>query len=94
MAETQSIDSLMASSLPTYRHTYTERDVILYALGLGCTAEHDLKYVYEHEEGFAPLPTWGLLLSQPITFTLPLEHYIPKYQPGGKQDCVIAQVVL
>lgn len=33
-------------------YSYTERDVILYALGVGAT-EQELKYVYEQDEGFS-----------------------------------------
>jgi hypothetical protein len=32
-------------------YSYTERDVILYALGLGAT-EQELQWVYEQDEGF------------------------------------------
>src|SRR6185503_11172948 len=47
-------------------HTYTEKDTILYALGLGCGSDgdtDDLKYVYE--KGLAALPTMAVVLASP-----------------------------
>lgn len=44
---------------------YTSRDVILYALGVGCCADSsdEIQYVYENHHDFAPLPTFPLSLS-------------------------------
>jgi acyl dehydratase len=48
-------------------HTYTEKDTILYALGLGCgsdpQAPGDLKFVYE--KGLVALPTLPVVLAHP-----------------------------
>jgi len=48
-------------------HTYTERDTMLYALGVGVgadpTDEKALKYVYE--DGLRPLPTMAAVLAYP-----------------------------
>jgi acyl dehydratase len=52
---------------PEVEHTYSERDTILYALGLGCgsdpSEEGDLKYVYER--GLVALPTMAVVLAYP-----------------------------
>lgn len=40
-------------------YSYDERDVIIYNMGLGAT-EKDLQWVFEGEENFAPLPTFGV----------------------------------
>ena len=52
---------------PEIEHAYTEKDTILYALGLGCGADpsepDDLKYVYE--KGLAALPTMAVVLASP-----------------------------
>jgi acyl dehydratase len=52
---------------PEIEHAYTEKDTILYALGLGCGSEagdaDDLKYVYE--EGLLALPTMAVILASP-----------------------------
>ena len=38
---------------------YDERDVIIYNLGIGAT-ENELQWVYEGDEDFGPLPTFGV----------------------------------
>ncbi|CAG8706651.1 27283_t:CDS:2 [Dentiscutata erythropus] len=40
--------------------SYEERDVILYALGVGATRK-DLQWVYENSENFHVLPTYGVI---------------------------------
>lgn len=40
--------------------SYTSRDLLLYALGVGSTA--DLRYLYEGAAGFAAFPTFPLVL--------------------------------
>jgi hypothetical protein len=41
-------------------YDYTERDVILYNLGIGAT-EKDLQWTYEGDDQFAALPTFGVI---------------------------------
>jgi acyl dehydratase len=52
---------------PDIEHAYTEKDTILYALGLGCGAEagdwEELKFVYEKE--LQALPMMGVVLAYP-----------------------------
>ena len=52
---------------PEVEHTYTEKDTILYALGLGCgsdpDAPDDLRFVYER--GLLALPTMAVVLGYP-----------------------------
>jgi acyl dehydratase len=52
---------------PEIEHTYSERDTILYALGLGCGSDPgeagELKYVYER--GLVALPTMAVVLASP-----------------------------
>ena len=52
---------------PEIEHAYTEKDTILYALGLGCGADpaipDDLKFVYE--KGLVALPTMAVVLAYP-----------------------------
>lgn len=60
-------DKLLALAIPPVEHTYAERDVILYALGVGLGSEPDderqLRYVYE--QGLEVLPTMGTVLAKP-----------------------------
>ncbi|KAI6016675.1 hypothetical protein BKA83DRAFT_4497809 [Pisolithus microcarpus] len=46
--------------LPDEEFAYTERDVILYNLGIGAT-ERDLQWTYEGHSDFAALPTFGVV---------------------------------
>lgn len=43
-----------------YPFEYEDRDVILYALGVGATYE-ELRYLYEGSEGFCALPTFAVI---------------------------------
>jgi len=52
-------------------YTYTERDTILYALGIGegaedPTSDSSLQYTYENHPEFKALPTMGVLFPFPI----------------------------
>jgi acyl dehydratase len=44
-----------------YEFSYTERDLIIYALGIGFTGE-SLEYVYEGAKDFKAFPTYGVIL--------------------------------
>jgi acyl dehydratase len=52
---------------PEIEHTYTEKDTMLYALGLGCGSDPsevgELRYVYE--QGLMALPTMAVVLAYP-----------------------------
>jgi acyl dehydratase len=58
---------LLNWQFPEIEHTYSEKDTMLYALGLGCGADPgaagDLKYVYER--GLVALPTMAVVLASP-----------------------------
>src|SRR5690606_40352731 len=60
-------DKLLALEIPDAEHTFTERDTILYALGVGVGHDpmdtHDLRYVYEPQ--LKTLPTYPTLLGYP-----------------------------
>jgi acyl dehydratase len=44
-----------------YEYSYTERDLIIYALGIGFTKEN-LEYVYEGSKDFKSFPTYGVIV--------------------------------
>ncbi|GLI59853.1 hypothetical protein VaNZ11_001841, partial [Volvox africanus] len=71
------INSLKSRRLGTYTHIYTQRDAMLYALSLGCTAASGLRYVYEGAQDFAVLPTYSIVAAHPSLQLVPLESYIP-----------------
>jgi hypothetical protein len=68
----------MTKRLGSYTHEYKERDLALYALGLGCGVA-DLQYVYECHKAFAALPTFAVIPAHPVAMFVPLEGYIPNY---------------
>ena len=57
---------------------YDQRDIILYNLGIGASAE-DLKYVYENHNDFGPVPSFGVV---PF-YTVPFDYgkYLPNFNP-------------
>jgi len=62
-------DALMSREFPVVDHSYTEKDTILYALGLGLgtdplSASH-LRATYEGSEGFGALPAMVNVLAYP-----------------------------
>jgi len=60
-------DKVLNWKFPEIEHAYTEKDTILYALGLGCGSDpgepDDLKFVYE--QGLLALPTMAVVLASP-----------------------------
>ncbi|KAF5342029.1 hypothetical protein D9611_001551 [Ephemerocybe angulata] len=59
---------------------YTERDVILYNLGVGAT-EQELQWTFEGHEGFGALPTFGVIPQFPSSTGVPFD-WLPNYNPA------------
>ncbi|CAO3632127.1 unnamed protein product [Cunninghamella echinulata] len=60
--------------------TYEERDVVLYALGVGCKRQ-DLQWVYENSADFAALPTFGVIPSFLSMNSVPFGDVVPNFNP-------------
>lgn len=58
---------------------YSERDVILYNLGV-CSNAQELNYVYEGADEFQALPTFGVVPMFDAMSTFPLD-FLPDFQP-------------
>jgi len=58
----------VGKKLGAVTHTYTERDVMLYALGVGCGTD-DLQFTYEQRD-LKVLPTFAVIPSFPAMFSL------------------------
>lgn len=62
-------EALKARHFPEKEQSYSSRDVILYALGLGFGAdpmdEAQLRFVFEEAEGFAAVPTMAVVMAGP-----------------------------
>ncbi|KAL0954850.1 hypothetical protein HGRIS_003789 [Hohenbuehelia grisea] len=61
-------------------YSYTERDVILYNLGVGAT-EKELQWTYEGDDEFGALPTFGVVPQFHASGGMPLD-WLPNYNPA------------
>ena len=60
-------------------YSYTERDVILYNLGIGAT-EQELQWTFEGDDEFAALPTFGVIPQFAASGGISLD-WLPNYNP-------------
>ena len=60
-------------------YSYSERDVILYNLGIGAS-ERDLQWTFEGHDQFAALPTFGVIPQFHASGSLPLD-FLPNFNP-------------
>lgn len=60
-------------------YSYTERDVILYNLGIGATAQ-ELQWTYENHDEFGALPTFGVIPQFGASSGSSLE-WLPNFNP-------------
>lgn len=75
------VNAVRRASYGTFTWRYTERDVMLYALSLGCRWD-EARYVYENAEEFAALPTFGVIPPyHDLLPSLPLDKIVPKFNP-------------
>ncbi|KIO09122.1 hypothetical protein M404DRAFT_132199 [Pisolithus tinctorius Marx 270] len=65
---------------PDEEFEYTERDVILYNLGIGAT-ERDLQWSYEGHSDFAALPTFGVVPQFPASSSISF-GWLPNFNPA------------
>ncbi|KAJ3196538.1 hypothetical protein HK101_008547 [Irineochytrium annulatum] len=61
-------------------YTYTDRDVILYALGVGAKRT-DLNLVYENNDPFITLPTFGVIPAFDAQMHTPFDKLVPNFNP-------------
>jgi len=61
-------------------YTYTERDVILYNLGIGAQAD-ELQWVYEGHENFSALPSFGVV-PQFVSIAGLSFDWLPNFNPA------------
>jgi len=61
-------------------YSYTERDIILYNLGVGAN-EKELQWTYEGDDEFAALPTFGVIPQFPASSGVPLD-WLPNFNPA------------
>ncbi|KAG6826774.1 hypothetical protein H0H92_014514 [Tricholoma furcatifolium] len=73
------VDAKKERSEPV-EYSYTERDVILYNLGIGAT-EKELQWTFEGDDAFAALPTFGVVPQFAASSGLPLD-WLPNFNPA------------
>ncbi|KAJ8521123.1 hypothetical protein ONZ45_g2175 [Pleurotus djamor] len=61
-------------------YDYSERDVILYNLGIGAT-EKELNWTYEGDDEFAALPTFGVIPQFHASGGVPMD-WLPNFNPA------------
>ncbi|PBK75606.1 multifunctional beta-oxidation protein [Armillaria solidipes] len=61
-------------------YSYTERDVVLYNLGVGAT-EKELKWTFEGDEDFSAIPTFGVIPQFLASSGFPSD-WLPDYNPA------------
>ena len=77
----KSAESAKAAKLPVAKFSYTEKDVILYALGVG-SKKTDLPFVYENSDSFVTLPTFAVIPAFAYQFNeVSLNQYLPEFNP-------------
>ena len=77
--DTEAVAQAKKTATATSEFSYTERDVILYNLGLGAT-EQELHWVFENDDHFAALPSFGVVPQFPASTSLPLD-FLPNFNP-------------
>ncbi|KZT59136.1 putative multifunctional beta-oxidation protein [Calocera cornea HHB12733] len=79
-ADPESVKEAKKGTTEPHKYVYTERDVILYNLGIGATAE-ELKWTYEGDDDFQALPTFGVIPGFPSGAGMSLD-WLPNFNPA------------
>ncbi|KNE71290.1 hypothetical protein AMAG_20329 [Allomyces macrogynus ATCC 38327] len=74
------VEKAIKATFPSSQFAYTERDVILYALGVGATRK-DLPWVYENSEQFHALPSFGIITGFAAMNAVPFGDFLPEFNP-------------
>ena len=75
------VERLLNANIASF---HTQRDVILYNLGIGAT-EQELQWTFEAHDQFAALPTFGVIPQFPCSTGIPLD-FVPNYNPVRFQE--------
>jgi multifunctional beta-oxidation protein len=71
----------LARTFPGVTYTFTERDVSLYALAVGCGPSEG-RFVYDGDPDFSPLPTFPCVLPyHGVISDVPLHEMVPNFSP-------------
>ncbi|KAG0261603.1 hypothetical protein DFQ27_002897 [Actinomortierella ambigua] len=74
------VEAAKQLEFPAEVFEYKERDVILYNLGIGATRK-ELDLVYENNENFCAVPTFGVIPSFASMNSVPFGSILPSFNP-------------
>lgn len=77
--DSQLVVDAKKESIDPVDYVYSERDVILYNLGIGAT-EKELQWTYEGDDAFGALPTFGVIPQFPASGGISLD-WLPNFNP-------------
>jgi hypothetical protein len=80
--DSQLVADAKKAKFDSVNYSYTERDVIIYNLGIGATAR-ELQWTYEGHDEFAALPTFGVIPQFQAGIGLSLD-WLPNFNPVGE----------
>ncbi|WWC69102.1 uncharacterized protein I206_103038 [Kwoniella pini CBS 10737] len=78
--DTPEIKEAKKTALEPEEFNYTERDVMLYNLGIGAKAD-ELQWTYENADEFAALPTFGVIPQFGSSSSLSMD-FVPNFNPA------------
>ncbi|KAI1869987.1 hypothetical protein JX265_003186 [Neoarthrinium moseri] len=76
----QAIAKAKAAKSPETEFTYTDRDSMLYNLGIGAKRT-DLSYIFEGAEDFQVLPTFGVIPQFDVNTPYTMDEVVPNFNP-------------
>ncbi|KAK4189287.1 hypothetical protein QBC35DRAFT_493690 [Podospora australis] len=76
----QAIEAAKKAESKGTEFSYTERDIMLYNLGIGAKRT-DLKYVFEGNEEFQAIPTYGVIPPFDTEFPYSFDDLVPNFSP-------------
>ena len=76
------VEKAKAMKFEPLKYTYTDKEVILYNLGVGATRK-DLNLVYESSDAFTPLPTFGVIPAFQGILNFPMGDILGDFNPVG-----------
>ena len=79
------VPNIESVNYETHVSTYTPKEVILYALGVGADPRTDLHLVYENHEKFVTLPSFAVILAFPCASMVRLDSVLPGFNPVSFQ---------
>jgi len=96
------LEDAIGFELPKFTYNYTNKDVILYALGIGASKDplskedDGLQYTYESHKNFAVFPTFGVVVPAPLlteAVNIPGPKFNPMMMLHGEQYLEIFKTI-